>query len=392
MKFIWKATKILFVLIIILIAGLYLTNTSYLIKAVKTIYLNGYKTAFLDDYKYFDTRKVDTSSAQPWPLAIDYNTVEETSELLKNHTNLQTIAYLIIKDDSIWHESYFDGYTKDSQTNSFSMSKSITSAALGKAIQEGYIKNLDQKAIDFLPNIQGPFAKDLSVGDLSSMSSGLKWDERYSAPTSVTTKAYFYEDLNEMMLELPIESKPGQKFEYKSGDTELLAMVLEKATGQKLSHYVSDKFWKPMGAENPAYWQIDSEANGVEKAYCCFTSNARDFARFGKLYKDFGKWNGEKILDSTFIALSTKPRFKDAPQYGYGWWLHNYLNKKMFYMRGHLGQFVIVIPEDNLIIVRLGHIKGLQTETDAHSNDFYVYVNEAYKMLKKRKPMYANQN
>ena len=389
MRLLWKITKIIFAILVVVIVGLYLTNTNYLIKAVKTIYLNGYKTAFLDDYTYFATRKVDTSTAQPWPLAIDYNTIEETPELLKNHTDLQTIAYLIIKDDSIWHESYFDGYEKDSKTNSFSMAKSITSAALGKAIQEGYIKSLDQKVIDFIPDLKGPYAKDLTVGDLSSMSSGLKWDEHYSSATSVTTKAYFYDDLKEMMLELLIENKPGQKFEYKSGDTQLLAIVLEKATGQKLANYVSDKFWKPMGAENPAEWQVDSESKGLEKAYCCFTSNARDFARFGKLYKDFGKWNGQQLIDSSFVALSTKPRFKDAPEYGYGWWLHKYLNKDMYYMRGHLGQFVIVIPEDNLIIVRLGHIKGLQTKNDPHSNDFYVYVNEAYNMLKKRKPMYA---
>jgi CubicO group peptidase (beta-lactamase class C family) len=80
------------------------------------------------------------------------------------------------------------------------------------------------------------------------------------------------------------------------------------------------------------------------------------------------------------------PRFPDSPQYGYGWWLNNYLGKKMYYMRGHLGQFCIVVPEDNIIIVRLGHTKGLQTKTDPHSNDFYVYVDEAYKMMGLMKP------
>jgi len=389
MKFLWKISKIIVALALILLAVLYVTNTDYLIKAVRTIYLNGHSTAFLDDYKYFSNRIVDTSKAQPWPLAIDYNTVEETPELLKNHTNLQTIAYLIIKDDSIWHESYFNQYHVDSFTNSFSMAKSITSAALGKAIEEGYIKNLNQKVITYLPELKGTYAPDLTVGDLASMSSGLEWNENYTSPTSVTTKAYFYDNLDEMMLQIPISEKPGKKFKYQSGDTQLLAMVLEKATGQKLSHYVSEKFWKPLGAENIAYWQLDSEKNGAEKAFCCFATNARDFARFGKLYKDYGKWNGKQILDSSFVAVSTTPRFKESPEYGYGWWLHQYLNKKMYYMRGHLGQFVIVIPEDNLIIVRLGHVKGVQTETDAHSNDFYVYVNEAYNMLKKRKPMYA---
>jgi CubicO group peptidase (beta-lactamase class C family) len=140
-----------------------------------------------------------------------------------------------------------------------------------------------------------------------------------------------------------------------------------------------------MGAENDALWQLD-HPDGIEKAFCCFASNARDFARFGKLFKHNGDWNGKKLLDSTAVQKMVTPRFPSSPQYGYGWWLNNYLGKKMYYMRGHLGQFVIVIPEDDIIIVRLGDIKGLQTKEDPHSNDFYVYVDEAYKMMGFMKP------
>ena len=139
-----------------------------------------------------------------------------------------------------------------------------------------------------------------------------------------------------------------------------------------------------MGAENEALWQLDHAPDGIEKAYCCIASNARDFARFGKLMKQDGKWNGQQILDSTFVQKCVTPRFPESPQYGYGWWMHTVSGKKLYYMRGHLGQFVIVIPEDDVIIVRLGHLKGLQTETDPHSNDLYVYVDEAYKMLDER--------
>jgi CubicO group peptidase (beta-lactamase class C family) len=125
-------------------------------------------------------------------------------------------------------------------------------------------------------------------------------------------------------------------------------MVIEKATGEKLPKYVSKNFWQPMGAENDALWQTDKKG-GVVKAFCCIASNARDFARFGKLYKQYGKWNGKQLLDSTFIAKSITPRFKESPEYGYAWWLSDYKGKKIFYMRGHLGQYVIVIPEDELI-------------------------------------------
>lgn len=385
MKLLKKITKWLLLFLASCILLMYIFDVDYLLRAVRTIYFKGYTTAFLEDYKEFPNRLLKNGIAQPWALSKDYNSVMATDKLSQTHKELQSIAYLIIKNDSIWHESYFDGFNVNSKTNSFSMAKSVVSAALGKAIMEGKIKSLDQKVVDFFPELKGTYAKEVSVGDLSSMASGLSWDERYYSPFSIVTRAYFDDDLKKVILGLDVNEKPGKSFKYLSGATQLLAMCIEKATGEYLSDYVSKSFWQPMGAENDALWQLDHEPDGVEKAYCCIASNARDFARFGKLYKQHGKWNGKQILDSTFIAKSLQPRFKDSPEYGYGWWLHEIKGKKLFYMRGHLGQFVIVIPQDDLIIVRLGHLKGLQTKTDPHSNDLYIYVEEAYKMLEKRK-------
>ncbi|ALU25318.1 MULTISPECIES: serine hydrolase domain-containing protein [Myroides] len=385
MKVLKKVLKWLVILIALVVALMYIFKVDYLFTAVRTIYFNGYKTAFLDDYKYFPTREIKNDVGQPWAFTKDYNTIKASDNLENTHKELESIAYLVIKNDSIFYEAYYDGYGKDSYTNSFSMAKSIVSAALGKALQRGEIKSLDQKVIEFLPELKGKYKDEVTVGDLSSMASGLDWDEAYYSPFSVVTRAYFDKDLRNVMLGLEIKDKPGQEFIYKSGDTELLTMVLEKATGKYMTDYISEYFWKPMGAENPALWQLDHEGDGVEKSYCCFTSNARDFARFGKLYKDEGLWNGDKILDSAFIRKSITPRFKDAPEYGYGWWLVNHKGQDFFYMRGHLGQFVIVSPKDNVIIVRLGHLKGLQTEEDPHSNDLYTYIDEAYNMLNQRK-------
>ncbi|MBW3518915.1 serine hydrolase [Flavobacterium sp. NKUCC04_CG] len=385
MKKLFKILKIVIITLVAIVALMYIFKVDYLITAVRTVYFHGHKTAFLDDYKYFPNREIKKDIAQPWQMAIDYNTVPATERLEKTNKDLKTVAFMIIKNDSIWYESYYDGYDKDSKSNSFSMAKSVVSAALGKAIQEGKIKGLDQKLIDFLPELEGAYKDQVTVGDLSSMASGLDWDEQYYSPLSIVTRAYFDKDLRKVMMGLQIKNQPGQHFEYKSGDTELLAMVLEKAVKKPLADYVSEKFWQPMGAENDALWQLDHDGDGIEKAYCCIASNARDFARFGKLYKQYGKWEGQQLLDSAFVAKSIQPRFPESPQYGYGWWLNNYRNKHMFYMRGHLGQFVIVIPEDDIIIVRLGHLKGLETAEDAHSKDFYIYVDEAYQMLSKRK-------
>lgn len=385
MKFLKSFLKWFCIIIASIVILMYIFDVDYILRAVRTIYFRGHTTAFLEDYTHFPNREIKKGVGQPWAIAKDYNSVPATEALNKEHKELGTVAYLIIKNDSIWHESYFDGYGKDSKSNSFSMAKSVVSAALGKAIMEGKIKSLDQKVTDFFPELKGQYAKEVTVGDLSSMASGLNWDEKYYSPFSIVTRAYFDNDLKKVILGLDVNEKPGQSFKYLSGATELLAMCIEKATGEYLSDYVSKNFWKPMGAENDALWQLDHKNDGIEKAYCCIASNARDFARFGKLYRDFGKWNGKQLLDSAFVAKSIRPRFANSPQYGYGFWLHKINGKQLFYMRGHLGQFVIVVPEDNVIIVRLGHIKGLQTEEDPHSNDLYVYFNEAYKMLEKRK-------
>lgn len=379
-----KFLKWFVIIAIALTALVYLLDLGYLLRAVRVTYLTGHKTAFLEDYSYFDNREIKKGVAQPWKVSKNYNKIKPTEKLEQTHNELQTTSFLIIKNDSIWHESYYDVGSPESKTNSFSMAKSIVTSALGKAIDLGFIKSLDAKVIDFLPELKGEFAKEVTVGDLASMASGQHWDENYYGPTSVTTQAYFKKDLRALMLSLPIDSKPGQKFIYQSGDTQLLAMVLEKATEMHLADFISKHFWQPMGMEHDAIWQIDHADDGIEKAYCCIASNARDFAKFGKLYLQNGMWNGEQILSTSFVFKSINPRFSESPQYGYGWWLSNYKNKHIYYMRGHLGQFVIVIPEDDLIIVRLGHLKGLQTTTDPHSNDFYVYIDETYRMLNEK--------
>lgn len=385
MKLLKKCLLWLVVFFGLLIAILYIFNYDYLIKAVRTVYFHGHKTAFLDDYQYFENRQIPKSTTpQPWKIAKDYNSVKPTARMEQWHQKTETVALLIIKNDSIWNESYYDGYTKDSKSNSFSMAKSVVSAALGKAIMQGKIRSLNQTVYKFFPQFKQGKGAYMTVGDLSSMASGLDWDENYYSPFSITTRAYFDQDLDVVTLGQKVVDEPGKSYKYLSGNTQLLAMCIEKATGEELSAYVAKNFWQPLGAENEALWQTDHK-DGTVKAYCCIASNARDFARFGKLYKQYGKWNGTQILDSSFVAKSIRPRFKDSPQYGYGWWLSEYEGKHIFYMRGHLGQYVIVIPEDDLIIVRLGHLTQRSTVGMPESDDFMVWVSETYKMLGDRK-------
>lgn len=384
MKVLKKILIGLIAILAIVVILLYATGYGYILRGVRVTYLNGHSTAFLDDYNYFDNDTLYKSpTPEPWAVAIDYNKAKASSKLEKLHKEIQSVAFLVIKNDSIWYEWYNEGYGKDSRTNSFSMAKSIVSAAMGKAIMEGKLSGFDAKVGQFIPEFATGEAANLTVGDLSSMASGLEWDEKYYSPFSKTTQLYFDTNLAEFMKTIPVKRNPGREYEYSSGATQLLAMTLEKATGEKLTKYVDDNFWKPIGAESDSYWQTDRE--GLVKAYCCIASNARDFARFGKLYKQNGKWNGKQILDSAFVAKSLTPRFELTPQYGYGWWLAEFEQKKIFYMRGHLGQYVIVVPQDDLIIVRLGHQGNHNAVNQVHSSDFWTYLEEVYKMLAARK-------
>ena len=376
-----KILKWVFIIITSLILLLYAFNIDYLIKGVRTIYLTGNNTAFISDYEYFDNREIANSNPEPWPIHKNFNQFTETEELKVLNEQRETKSFLVIKNDSIVFEKYYDGYDENSLSNSFSVAKSIVVSLMGKAIMEGKIKGLDQPVSDYFDEYKEGLASELTVGNLASMSSGMKWNEKYYSVINITSESYFTDDLRSVILRQKIIDKPGQSFRYSSGDTQLLAMVIEKATGTTLSDYLSEKFWKPMGAENNALWQLDSDNYGMEKAYCCIASTARDFARFGKLYINNGKWGNEIILDSSFVELATKPVFDSSPYYGYGWWLYNFEGKKVFTMNGHRGQFVISFPEENIIIVRQGSFNE-KGRVSNNSGDLYKYISEGYKLAK----------
>lgn len=381
MTWLKKVLLLIGILLLTVIGLLYIFNYDYILKGVRTVYLTGHKTVYIDDAVHFENHTIKKGVVQEWDLHKEYNKAKPTEDLLKMNQRLGTTSFLIIKNDSIFYENYEEEFRKESLTNSFSMAKSIVTAMLFKAIDQGHIESLDTKVISILPELKGEYAKEVTVGDLSSMSSGLNWNENYTSPFSVTAEAYYVKEIRELILDLEISEKPGQSYKYLSGATQLLGIAIEKAIKQNLSDYLSSNFWQPMGMKNDALWQIDSKDSGMEKTYCCIASNARDFGRFGKLWSDNGAWNGKQLIPENLAKLAKEPRFKNSPEYGYGLWLNNYRNKKISYMRGILGQYVISIPEDNIIIVRLGHSRDNPNKNQSIGNDFNVYIDAAYEML-----------
>ena len=345
----------------------------------------------IDQYPIFENRTVKAGNPQPWIQSEAYNTVSIPEKYLPVFEQLGTVAYVIIKDSTLLFEQYWEDYSPESHSNSFSMAKSIVSLAIGAAIDDGFIKDVDQPVSNFFPEFQGYNGKPLTLRHLLTMSAGVDFDEAYSSPFSPTTKLYYGDDLQQIALGMKEIEEPGVNFIYQSGVTQLLAFIVEKATGENISSYVSRKFWTPMNAEEDALWSLDKK-DGIEKAYCCFNSNARDFARFGQLILNEGEWNGGQLISSSYLKEATTPDtsllFKEYNEtnhcYGFQFWHLSYNGMEISYMRGILGQYIFIIPDLNAVVVRLGH-KRSETRSDQHyPDDIETWLGAAVEMIQNK--------
>lgn len=342
----------------------------------------------IDQYPIFENRTVKAVDPQPWKQSETYNTLAIPERFQPVFDQLGTVAYLIIKDSTLLFEQYWEGYSPKSHSNSFSMAKSIVSLAIGAAIDDGFITSADQPISDFYPYFQEYNGKLLTLRHLLTMSAGVDFDEAYFSPFSPTTQLYYGNDLQKIAFGMKQIEEPGVYFIYQSGVTQLLAFIVEKATGENISSYVSRKFWTPMQAEEDALWSLDKK-EGIEKAYCCFNSNARDFARFGQLILNKGNWNGRQLISDSYLKEATTPDssliFKEYNDinhcYGFQFWHLTYNGMKIPYMRGILGQYVFILPELNAVVVRLGH-KRSETRTGQHyPDDIDTWLGAAIEMI-----------
>lgn len=357
MKKVMKYTgMVLLAIVIAFSAYAIISGKTYLFRAVYHNFAN------VDDYKIFENNVVKNDSIQPYSISKNYGHIVLPAGLDIALERSSSIAVVVIKNDSLVFEKYWDDYTDSSYSGSFSVAKTITAMLIGAALKEGKIRSLHDKVGDYLPEFKEGDKAAVKIIDLLTMSSGSDWDESYANPFSVTTEAYYGDDVYKTATGVKITHKPGTLFEYKSGDTQLLGLILEKATGKSLSEYASEKLWKPMGAVHPAYWSTDKK-NGNEKAYCCFSSNARDFARLGSLLLHKGNWKGQQIIDSAYCENATRPcmisNASGVPcdYYGYQLWILPD-HPQVYFARGILGQYIVVVPEKNMVIVRLGKTVG----------------------------------
>lgn len=333
-----------------------------------------------DPFYFFESQKKNN------PDSVSWNGTKYKLDEFLNQKN--SVAFLIIRNDSILYENYFDGYDASGIVPSFSASKSIVSMLVGIAVGEGAIKSVNQPITDYLPELKDEAFKKITIENLLNMRSGIKYTESYYNPFGNVAKGYYGRNLTKQMKKLTVKTEPDKEFDYISYNTQLLGFIVERATGKLLADYLQEKIWKPIGMEYEASWSIDSKKHKEVKAFCCLNARARDFAKLGRLYLKKGNWNGKQIVPEEWVKKSTTIT-KDSKDnfYSYQWW-HNVAYKKIadsitsapdslsriieykskngekqkylstpqndFLANGFLGQFIYVYPEKNIIIVRLG--------------------------------------
>ncbi|MGQ1889212.1 serine hydrolase domain-containing protein [Thermophagus sp. OGC60D27] len=296
------------------------------------------------------------------------------AKALEDFIKEQKVAgLLILQDGKIRMERYALGHNDSSLWSSLSVAKSVTSTLVGVAIKEGYIKSIDDYVTDYLPSLKGSAFDSVKIRHLLTMTSGIKWNENYTDPTSDIAR--FDNDTTHdgmkaivsYMRRLPAEAAPGKKFNYSTGETHLLGALISAATQQSLAHYLATKIWIPYGMEQTATWRVDR--TGQELAGCCLQMQLRDFGRFGQFVLEDGSINGESIVPHQWFQEATQIQIPLWPGggYGYGWWI---FNNHSFEALGIHGQKVYIDPSRKLVIV----LNSAWPEADSNERHFAAAI------------------
>jgi CubicO group peptidase (beta-lactamase class C family) len=343
------------------------------------------------DYQKFPEHPLETSGSPfTFSLNLDEDRIREQFEAVSDIDDFdaflaknRTQAFIVIQDDAILYEKYFNGSSRDSIVTSFSTAKSFASTLIGIAISEGYIHSVDDPITDYLPELaeRDPAFANITIRDLLMMSSGIKYVE-FPYVNGDDAKTYYYPDLRQLALEdTEITGLPGEAFHYNNYHPLLLGMILERATGTSVASYLQEKIWKPVGMEYAGSWSLDE--HGFAKMESGINGRAIDFAKFGRLFLHNGEWNGVQVVPAEWVAEATQPDtsvdyanyYYDSfifangqGYYKYMWWgIQRDEQNTDFMALGNHGQFIYISPQKDLIILRFGEAYG-----DIHGADSWV--------------------
>ena len=289
---------------------------------------------------------------------------------------------LVLQDGKVRLERYARGFSRDGRWTSFSVAKSLTSTLVGAAIQDGFIKSVDDPVTRYIPELAGAGYDGVTIKQVLTMTSGVRWNEDYTDPKSDV--ALMFKDAPPpgvdqtvaYMRTLPREAEPGTKWVYKTGETNLIGVLVSKATGKSLAAYAGEKIWQPYGMEHDLFWMFD--VGGQDIGGCCLSVSLRDYARIGQFVLDDGVIAGKRVVPEGWFAAATHAQAQTGtPGYGYGyqWWTNP---DGSFGARGIFGQMIHIDPRRKLVIAMVSAWpKATDPDLSARRQVFVAAVTEA---------------
>jgi len=324
-----------------------------------------------------ETRTV-VASKTPHPLVpklkdwsdFEYEVNGETFSLDDYFKRPAARGLIVLQGDEILLERYGAGNTPETRWITFSVTKSVTSLLIGAAIHDGFIGSVDELVTDYIPRLKGSAYDGVRIRDILHMASGVAWNEDYADPESDVAQAGAANgiELTQYLNTLPREAQPGTRFNYNTGETNLVGELLRAAIGNNASRYLQNKIWQPFGMEHDAYWLLSS-AGGVETGGCCINATLRDYARIGRFVLADGVLpSGERVVPTNWIRDSVTPS-QGSENYGYLWWLYD---EGAFSARGIFQQRIFIDPTRDAVIATHGNALNATGDEDQDHTDALI--------------------
>jgi len=290
---------------------------------------------------------------------------------------------VVLHDGRLRLERFGLGFDAAGRWTSFSVAKSITSTLVGAALRDGHIRSMDDKVSDYLPQMKGSAYDEVSIRQLLTMTSGVRWNEDYDDPNSDVSRFNNHEPepgvdaLVSYLRRLPRAAPAGTVWNYSTGETNLVGVLVGQAVGEPLADYLSKKVWIPAGMEQQATWILSR--SGREISGCCLQAATRDFARFGQFILDGARVGGRSIAPDGWLAEATTARTpigEPGRGYGYQWWTYA---DGSFAARGIFGQGIFIDPKRRLVIASSANWGGGASDPKAKQarEAFYRAVQRA---------------
>lgn len=392
--------------IIIFITAIVTLTSCYSFRAIR------YGNPDINNYKKFPTtalQKGQKTFTFQRNENLQLKTYLDTS-LLGSNTN----SFIVIKNDTIIYENYFNNYDSTKLHTSFSVAKSFVSVLLGIAIDKGKVKNTSEPITNYIPELLKNDKKfaDITIQNVLDMRSGVDLKEYSHNPFGKMSKLYFGKNNASLIFGLGIKETPNKYFDYTSINTQILTMIIERSMGMKINDFMQQQIWTPLEMQSNASWSIDSYKQKNVKSFCCINAIPLDFAKFGRLVLNNGNWNGNQIVSNEWMKTSTSKDefFKKTNgfmSYHNQWWgagdTHVMFNDSLecvayknthpftgsvrksvrgtyyvvpeisgaFYAEGSHGQMIYVNPNNKVIIVRLGNDSKKQYTVNNYKTWYY---------------------